>query len=83
MNVGIRMFLVVLQKALREVFMNRLCSSLHLLSSCVRREADVLKGNCGIFNRGIKNLSGPVGSVFGFIIFGFAFKFPWYVAIAG
>lgn len=37
------MSLVVLQKALREVFMGRLCSSAHLLSSCLGREADVLK----------------------------------------
>lgn len=50
------------------------CASLVLLFGKGSRCA---KGNGGIPNRGIKNLSRPVGSVFGFTLTCFAFKFPW------
>lgn len=70
------MFLVVLQEAARSVhgLAVLLCASLVRLFGKGSRCA---KGNGGILNTGIRNLSGPVGSVFGFILICFAFKLPW------
>lgn len=63
------MFLVVLQKALRKVFMDRLCSSVHLLSSCFGREADVLNEVVGFLNEESKIFLGLLAQCLALFLF--------------
>lgn len=59
----------MLQKAVREVFTDRLCSSVHLLSGGFRREGDVLKEMVGFLTEESKIFPGLLAQCLALFLF--------------
>lgn len=61
----------MLQKAVRKVFPARLCSSVHLLSGSLGREADVLKEMVGFLTEESKIFQGLLAQCLALLLFVF------------